>query len=276
MLKNAQTYEIMTPESVGVKQTSLVMGKHSGRHAFREKLKELGFELGDNALEDAFRRFKDLADRKKHVFDEDIAALVEDEIAHAGERIQVLSLTVIAGTGGPQKAIVTLDVDGEHVTKQAIGNGPVDAIFKAIQAIVPHKATLAALPGARGHRRHRCAGRSLRAARRGRAVVHGRAPIPTPWSPRRRPICCGQQAHLEAQQDGLSRTADSFHRRRVIRPKNRQAGNFRPDAKYHAKRPEIKVKSRSSSPSGHEIRNSFHQDSKNHILSAFHSFSRRI
>ncbi len=66
MLKNAQTYEIMTPESVGVAKTSLVMGKHSGRHAFREKLKELGYELGDNALEDAFRRFKDLADRKKH------------------------------------------------------------------------------------------------------------------------------------------------------------------------------------------------------------------
>jgi isopropylmalate/homocitrate/citramalate synthase len=78
MLKNAETYEIMRPEDVGVKATSLVMGKHSGRHAFRDKLKELGFELGDNALQDAFRRFKDLADRKKHVYDEDIEALVED------------------------------------------------------------------------------------------------------------------------------------------------------------------------------------------------------
>ena len=85
MLKNAQTYEIMRPEDVGVKATSLVMGKHSGRHAFREKLKELGFELGDNAFEDAFRRFKDLADRKKHVFDEDIEALVEDEATIAAE-----------------------------------------------------------------------------------------------------------------------------------------------------------------------------------------------
>ena len=83
MLKNAQTYEIMRPEDVGLKATSLVMGKHSGRHAFREKLNELGFELGDNAFEDAFRRFKDLADRKKHVFDEDIEALVEDEMAQA-------------------------------------------------------------------------------------------------------------------------------------------------------------------------------------------------
>ena len=82
MLKNTQTYEIMTPESVGVKQTSLVMGKHSGRHAFVHKLEELGYELADNQLEDAFVRFKALADRKKHVYDEDIEALVDEEIAH--------------------------------------------------------------------------------------------------------------------------------------------------------------------------------------------------
>ena len=100
MLKNAQTYEIMLPEDVGVKATSLVMGKHSGRHAFREKLKELGFELGDNAFEDAFKRFKDLADKKKHVFDEDIEALVEDEATIASESIRIVSLTVIAGTAG--------------------------------------------------------------------------------------------------------------------------------------------------------------------------------
>ena len=142
MLKNAQTYEIMTPESVGVKSTSLVMGKHSGRHAFREKLHDLGFELGDNALEDAFRRFKDLADKKKHVFDEDIAALVEDEVAASGELIKVLALTVIAGTGGPGKAIITLDVDGRHETREATGNGPVDATFNAIKSILPNQAKL--------------------------------------------------------------------------------------------------------------------------------------
>jgi 2-isopropylmalate synthase len=142
MLKNAQTYEIMLPEDVGVKATSLVMGKHSGRHAFREKLKELGFELGDNAFEDAFRRFKDLADRKKHVFDEDIEALVEDEATIAAEAIRIVSLTVIAGTNGPSRATLTLDVDGTHVTKETSGNGPVDAIFAAIQTIVPHKAKL--------------------------------------------------------------------------------------------------------------------------------------
>jgi 2-isopropylmalate synthase len=143
MLKNAETYEIMRPEDVGVKATSLVMGKHSGRHAFKDKLRELGFELGDNALQEAFRRFKDLADRKKHVYDEDIEALVEDEIAIAGENIKVIALTVIAGTGGPQKAILTMDVNGQHVTKEATGDGPVDATFKAIRDIVPHDATLA-------------------------------------------------------------------------------------------------------------------------------------
>jgi 2-isopropylmalate synthase len=142
ILKNAQTYEIMTPESVGLKESSLVMGKHSGRHAFREKLAELGFQLGDNAFEDAFRRFKDLADKKKHVFDEDIEALVEDEVAMQSESIKVIALTVIAGTGGPQKAIITLDVDGRHETREATGNGPVDATFNAIKAIVPNKAKL--------------------------------------------------------------------------------------------------------------------------------------
>jgi 2-isopropylmalate synthase len=142
MLKNAGTYEIMTPESVGVSKTSLVMGKHSGRHAFKEKLKELGYELGENALEDAFVRFKELADRKKVVYDEDLAALVDDEIAHAHERIKLVSLTVIAGTNGPQSAALTLDIDGENKTHQATGNGPVDAIFNAIHALVPHKAVL--------------------------------------------------------------------------------------------------------------------------------------
>ncbi|WP_346894345.1 2-isopropylmalate synthase [uncultured Roseibium sp.] len=142
MLKNAETYEIMRPEDVGVKATSLVMGKHSGRHAFKDKLKELGYELGDNALQDAFRRFKDLADRKKHVYDEDIEALVEDEISIASENTRVIALTVIAGTGGPQKAILTMDVNGHHETRECTGDGPVDATFNAIKAIIPHDATL--------------------------------------------------------------------------------------------------------------------------------------
>ena len=143
MLKNAQTYEIMTPESVGVRQTSLVMGKHSGRHAFQRKLEELGYNLLDNAFEDAFVRFKNLADRKKHIYDEDIEALVDNEIAIAHDRVRVLSLTVIAGTTGPQTATMTLDIAGEHATRQATGNGPVDATFNAIKALIPHQAKLA-------------------------------------------------------------------------------------------------------------------------------------
>ena len=136
MLKHTQTYEIMTPESVGVVESSLVMGKHSGRHAFAEKLRELGYELGDNAFQDAFRRFKDLADKKKLVYDEDIVAIVDDEMAHADDRIKVVALTVIAGTGGPQKATITLDVDGHQHTAEASGDGPVDATFKAIKSVI--------------------------------------------------------------------------------------------------------------------------------------------
>ncbi len=144
MLKHTQTYEIMTPESVGVTKTSLVMGKHSGRNAFRVKLKEMGYELGENAFEDAFNRFKALADRKKHVYDEDIEALVDEEIATQQDRMKVVALTVIAGTMGPQSATLTLDVgEGVHQTVQATGNGPVDATFNAIVKLVPHQAKLA-------------------------------------------------------------------------------------------------------------------------------------
>lgn len=142
MLKHNQTYEIMTPESVGVAKTSLVMGKHSGRNAFRSKLKELGYELGDNQFEDAFTRFKALADSKKHVYDEDIEALVDEELAHMHDRIKVLALTVIAGSMGPQTATLTLDIDGQNHTVQATGNGPVDATFNAIKQLVPHEAKL--------------------------------------------------------------------------------------------------------------------------------------
>ena len=142
MLKHAETYEIMRPEDVGVRATSLVMGKHSGRHAFKDKLTDLGYALGDNQFQDAFRRFKDLADRKKHVYDEDIEALIDDQMAVAQESVTVEALTVIAGTGGPQKAIITMDVEGRHQTREATGNGPVDAVFNAVKMIVPHDGTL--------------------------------------------------------------------------------------------------------------------------------------
>lgn len=142
MLKNAQTYEIMRPEDVGVSQTSLVMGKHSGRHAFRDKCLALGYDLGENALNDAFRRFKELADRKKHVFDEDIVALVDEQTSIQNDRISVTRLRVVAGTDGPQTAEIDLNVDGEAQWTTARGNGPVDAVFNAITRLVPHRAVL--------------------------------------------------------------------------------------------------------------------------------------
>jgi 2-isopropylmalate synthase len=142
MLKHAGTYEIMTPESVGVGKSTLVMGKHSGRHAFKAKLKELGFELGDNAMNDAFRRFKAIADRKKDVYDEDIVALVDDEIQRTDERIKFVSLQVIAGSKGPQSAELELEVDGAPRHAKTEGNGPVDATFNSIKAIVPNVARL--------------------------------------------------------------------------------------------------------------------------------------
>ena len=142
MLKNAQTYEIMTPESVGVTKTSLVMGKHSGRAAFRNKLEELGYQLADNQFQDAFERFKDLADRKKHVYDEDIEALVDQNIATAHDRIKLVSLSIVAGTRGPQRATMRLQVDGKTMIEEQEGNGPVDATFNAIKALVPHEAEL--------------------------------------------------------------------------------------------------------------------------------------
>ena len=142
MLKNRDTYEIMTPESVGQGQTNLVMGKHSGRHAFKDKLKGLGYELGDNALNDAFTRFKALADKKKHVYDDDIVALVDDALAGGvTDRVKVERLRVVAGTEG-QSAELTLIVDGESQSADATGDGPVDAVFNAIRAIVPHTAVL--------------------------------------------------------------------------------------------------------------------------------------
>jgi len=140
MLKNAQTYEIMTPESVGLTESKLVMGKHSGRHAFRQKLTELGYDLGDNAIQDAFKRFKDLADLKKDVFDEDIVALVDDAVVRSNDTIQLISLEVLCGTEHqPPRARLSLNIDGDEVEAETTGDGPVDAIFQAIKDLTSQK-----------------------------------------------------------------------------------------------------------------------------------------
>ncbi len=143
VLKNAATYEIMTPESVGWTKSSLVMGKHSGRAAFRDKLRALGYgEVGDNQLNDAFRRFKDLADRKKVVYDDDIVALVDDEVVRGHDRIRFVSLDVHSGSKVQPRASLELEIDGIPCSAEALGDGPVDATFNAIQALFPHSARL--------------------------------------------------------------------------------------------------------------------------------------
>ncbi len=145
MLKNRETYEIMTPESVGVKKTSLVMGKHSGRHAFKDKLSDLGYsDITDDIIQVAFGKFKVLADKKKHIYDEDIVALVDDSLIVDNKinAINLKSLKVFAGTGEPQKAEMTLDVYGDIKNTVETGDGPVDAIFKCIKKLFPHDVKL--------------------------------------------------------------------------------------------------------------------------------------
>jgi 2-isopropylmalate synthase len=143
MLKNAETFEIMRPSDIGLKETNLVMGKHSGRAALRAKLKDLGYDLADNQLKDVFVRFKALADRKKEVYDDDLIALMRDTASDPdGDRIRVKFLRVICGTEAPQSADLTLTIDGEDHQVTATGDGPVDAAFNAVKKLVPHNARL--------------------------------------------------------------------------------------------------------------------------------------
>ena len=139
MLKNSETYEIMTPESVGLTKSSLVLGKHSGKHAFSEKLKELGYDLGDNALMELFGRFKDLADKKKEIFDEDLIALAGDRSSSYDEHIKFVSLKVNAGSLEKHEAILSLEIDNEKKQKKSFGNGPVDATFNVIKDLTNTK-----------------------------------------------------------------------------------------------------------------------------------------
>ncbi len=143
MLKNAETFEIMRPEDVGLSETNLVMGKHSGRAALRAKLKDLGHELADNQLKDVFVRFKALADRKKEIFEEDLLALMRDSSSDAvHDHIQLKHLRVVCGTEGPQTADMTLEIDGVEHKVSATGDGPVDAAFNAVKQLFPHQARL--------------------------------------------------------------------------------------------------------------------------------------
>ncbi len=138
MLKHAGTYEIMTPESVGLSRSKLVIGKLSGRHAFKKKIEELEFNLGDNAFEDAFVRFKELADKKKEVYDEDIIALIDNSAIKNRGGINFISLSVTCGSKNKPEAEIELAVENKERKIKASGDGPVDAIFNGIKELVPH------------------------------------------------------------------------------------------------------------------------------------------
>ena len=143
VLKNVETFEIMRPEDIGLHQKNIAMGKHSGRAALRSKLKEMGFDLADNQLNDVYVRFKALADRKKEVYDEDLIALVADEATmDAHDHMQVKRLRVVCGTDGPQEAELTLTIAGTDHSIDATGDGPVDAAFNAVKMLFPHTARL--------------------------------------------------------------------------------------------------------------------------------------
>lgn len=141
MLKNAETYEIMTPESVGLGKSTLVMGKHSGRHAFSEKLKELGYELGNNEFLSAFEQFKDLADAKKVVYDEDIISIVDDGMRD-NEGMKITSWKFVCDKDVPNSATFEIAADGDVKEVHSEGNGPVDAAFLALGKLVEGEPSL--------------------------------------------------------------------------------------------------------------------------------------
>ena len=143
ILKKRQTYEIIDPKVIGLSGTQLVMGKHSGRHAFRERLRKLGFDLKDEQVRQAFTRFKKLADKKKNVFDEDLEAIVEDEIMHVPVTWQLVSMSIQIDTGKRAQATLYIKKKKKIYKAVAAGDGPVDACYKAIEAITKQKITLA-------------------------------------------------------------------------------------------------------------------------------------
>jgi 2-isopropylmalate synthase len=136
LLKSKLTYEIMKPESVGITKSSLVLGKHSGRHAFRERIEELGYTFSDTEVNLAFKRFKTLSDMKKYVYDEDIEMIIMDEIYKIPEKYRLAYLNVTCGNSTVPTATVKLEIDGTVLQDVGIGDGPVDAIYKIVKRMV--------------------------------------------------------------------------------------------------------------------------------------------
>lgn len=142
LLKDKTTYEIMRPESVGLVESRMVMGKLSGRHAFRQRMEELGHKLSDDELNHAFERFKKLADQKKDIYEEDLEVIVSEEMAKMAERIVLKSFHVESGTDRTPTAEVELEIDGQPIKQSGTGDGPVDAVYRTIAAMTQTKSTL--------------------------------------------------------------------------------------------------------------------------------------
>jgi 2-isopropylmalate synthase len=142
LLKEKTTYEIIRPETIGLHKTKFVLGKHSGRHAFRTRLTELGYSLNDEEINSAFERFKKLADQKKDIYDEDLEALVSEEITMVPEIYRLVDMHISSGMNERPTAVLKIQTDGEVIEKTEHGDGPVDAIFKAITAITGTKSKL--------------------------------------------------------------------------------------------------------------------------------------
>jgi 2-isopropylmalate synthase len=142
VLKERTTYEIMRPEDIGIPSSKIVLGKHSGRHAFKTRLEELGFSLTEEEINRAFERFKRLADQKKYIFNEDIEALVSDEVLRITEVYQLVDLEVSSGTKKKPTATVKMKINGEEKEISISGDGPVDAVYKAITELTGSKAEL--------------------------------------------------------------------------------------------------------------------------------------
>jgi 2-isopropylmalate synthase len=143
MLKHRETYEIMNPTDVGISKTELVLGKHSGRAALRDRVSSLGYSIDDAQLDQVFIEFKKLADKKKEVFDEDIEALVDNQLEKQRDVYELVNLQVVAGTNAVPTATVTLrDTNGETLLDASVGDGPVDAIYSAISRLTGVRATL--------------------------------------------------------------------------------------------------------------------------------------
>jgi len=142
LLKEKITYEIMTPESVGVIKSSLVLGKHSGRHAMKDELQKRGYELSDDTVNKIFERFKDLADKKKDLYDEDLETIVAEIVLRAPEKYKLINLNVVSGSFAIPTATVQMEVEGALIKDVGMGDGPVDAAFKTIAKITRTKSTL--------------------------------------------------------------------------------------------------------------------------------------